>query len=217
MDYKDKSDNYFENARKDMLQFFPDNAERVLDIGCGNGAFGLILKQKYDVETWGIELVEEQGMQAQKVLDKVFIGACETYLNDLPENYFDAIFFNDVLEHLFNPYEVLAIIRNKLSSKGVVISSIPNVRHYKNFKQLFFKKNWDYQESGTMDFTHVRFFTVNSIPKMYREAGYKILLHKGTNRTKSLMPYLYNVPFLFTAMDIFYLQFVTVATKRNGE
>lgn len=214
MDYKDKSNDYFRNVRKDMLEFYPKGAKKVLDVGCGNGALGSIIKQQYGVEVWGIELVEEPAKQAEQVLDKVFIGHCEDFIEELPEGYFDAIFFNDVLEHLYHPHKVLAEIKSKLSPDGVVVSSIPNIRHYKSFKQLFFHKNWEYAESGTMDFTHLRFFTVKTIPKMFRDSGYEIILHKGTNRTKSLMPYIYNIPFLFTAMDIFYLQFVTIARKK---
>lgn len=214
MDYKDKADDYFENARKDMLQFFPEGAKKVLDVGCGNGSLGAILKEQYGVEVWGIELVEEPARQAQQVLDKVFIGPCEEFLDELPEDYFDVIFFNDVLEHLFNPYKVLSKVRSKLSSDGVVVSSIPNMRHYKAFKQLLFRKNWEYADSGTMDFTHLRFFTVKTIPKMFTDSGYEVVLHKGINRTKSLMPYIYNLPLFFTAMDIFYLQFVTIARKQ---
>ena len=65
-----------------------------------------------------------------------------------------------------------------------------------------------------MDFTHLRFFTSKSIQRMYKEAGYEIIHHKGINRTKSIRPYLYNLLMLFTAFDMFYVQFATIAKKK---
>lgn len=212
MDYENKSQKYYKNVRADMLEFFPPNAKMILDIGCGNGDLGAVLKRKYGAEVWGIELNKKPALQAKEKLDRVFIGPCEDFLDELPADYFDAIYCNDVLEHIFDPYDVLDRIKWKLSPNGVVISSIPNMRHYKTFKKLVLEKNWEYTESGIMDFTHLRFFTTKSIRKMYKDAGYDILIHKGINRTKSLMPYIYNIPLLFSAMDMFYLQYVTVAS-----
>ncbi|MFO7744175.1 MAG: methyltransferase domain-containing protein, partial [Psychroflexus sp.] len=107
MDYQNKKGKYYINQRTEMLEFFPPNAKTVLDVGCGEGSFAKQIKDLYHTETWGIEYMESHAKEAQKVLDKVFIGECEKFLEDLPDNYFDAIYFNDVLEHLFDPYMVL--------------------------------------------------------------------------------------------------------------
>jgi hypothetical protein len=65
-----------------------------------------------------------------------------------------------------------------------------------------------------MDFTHLKFYTQKSIRRLYEEAGYIVLTNEGINRTKSIKPYLYNIPFLFSQMDIFYLQYATVASVK---
>ncbi len=213
MDYDKKATDYFTHQRPEMLAFLPNGCKKILDIGCGEGIFAQQLKNREDAETWGIELMEIPGEKAKKVLDRVFIGPCENYLDDLPDNYFDAIYCNDVLEHLIDPYTVLAKLKNKLSDKGVVISSIPNIRYHDAFKKVWLQKNWEYEGHGIFDKTHMRFFTKKSIAKMYTDQGYTIISHKGVNRTRSLKPYIYNIPFLFTAMDMFYLQYATVARK----
>lgn len=215
MDYNNKADDYFNHERPEMLAFLPKGCKRVLDIGCGEGTFIKQVKDKHGAEVWGIELMEAPGREAEKILDKVFIGPCENFIEELPDNYFDAIYCNDVLEHLVDPYSVLATLKNKLSEKGVVISSIPNIRYHYAFKQVWLKKNWEYEGHGIFDKTHMRFFTKKSIAKMYTDHGYTILSHKGVNRTRSLKPYLYNIPFFFTAMDMFYLQYATVAQRAN--
>ncbi|WET03544.1 class I SAM-dependent methyltransferase [Flavobacterium sp. YJ01] len=213
MNYDNKPDSYYSKMRFEMLKYLPKDSLKILEIGCGNGCFGEFLKKENNREVWGIELMPEEGKEAEKVLDRVFIGKCEDFINDLPDNYFDAIYCNDVLEHLFDPYSLLKDLKSKLSNKGVVISSIPNIRYHNQFKMFLFSKNWKYQDHGIMDFTHMRFFTGKSIRRMYEDAGYLVKTHEGINKTKSLKPYLFNILFLCTQLDIFYLQYATVASK----
>lgn len=213
MNYQNKSENYYKNKRPEMQDLFPLQAKILLEVGCGEGELAFQLKEKYNIESWGVELMEQKAQEASSKLDNVIIGRIEDCLDKLPDNYFDVIYLNDVLEHLFDPKEVLINLRSKLSKDGVVISSIPNMRYYKILKQLIINKNWEYQEEGIMDFTHLKFYTSKSIKNLFLNAGYTISTHKGIRRTKSLRPYIYNIFLFFTAWDIFYLQFATVARK----
>ncbi|MCE2740283.1 MAG: class I SAM-dependent methyltransferase [Sphingobacteriales bacterium] len=215
MNYDNKPTGYYKAYRKEMLDFLPANAKTVLDIGCGNGALSAVLKEKYTIETWGIELMESEAEQAKEIMHKVYVGACENLIPQLPDAYFDAIYLNDVLEHLSNPNEVLKMLKPKLKETGVIISSIPNIRYHKAIIEIIFKKDFKYSESGILDFTHLRFFTSKSIQRMYTELGFEIISHKGINKSKSIKPYLYNLPMLFTAMDIFYPQFATVSKPKK--
>lgn len=213
MEYTNKSQKYYDNCRLEMQDLLPKNAKKVLDVGCGKGAMAFGLKEKYDVEVWGVEFMEEEAKIAKTRLDHVVESTIENSIHKLPDDYFDVIYFNDVLEHLVNPNKVLEIIKTKLCQEGVVISSIPNVRYHKVFQQYIFKKDWQYERAGVMDFTHLRFFTSKSIKNMYEKAGFKIIEHKGITKTKSIMPYFYNVLLLFTASDMFYAQFATIVKK----
>ncbi|WP_396175825.1 class I SAM-dependent methyltransferase [Flavobacterium sp.] len=211
--YENKPEGYYNNFRKEMLRYLPKDAKKVLDVGCGNGCFAEVIKNQNSAEVWGIELMEQEANLAKQVLDKVFIGPCENFIDSLPDNYFDVIYFNDVLEHLVDPYTVLKKMKSKLAADGVVISSIPNVRYHNSFIKVLVNKDWKYEPFGVMDFTHMRFFTEKSINRMYEEAGYTVKVSEGINKSKSLKPYLYNIPFLFTQLDIRYPQFATVASK----
>ncbi|MBT8304779.1 MAG: class I SAM-dependent methyltransferase [Bacteroidia bacterium] len=195
-----------------MLGFLPADAKTILDVGCGQGSFALVAKRRNSAEVWGIELMEDEARLAKPILDKVFVGPCEDHIEKLPENYFDTIFFNDVLEHLVDPYMVLRTIKSKLTPKGVIISSIPNMRYHSVLSKLIFQKDFEYAEHGVMDKTHLRFFTKKSIQRMYEDAGFRVIEHVGINKSRSLKPLLYNIPFLFNALDMYYPQYATMAT-----
>ena len=40
-------DNYYGSLRGDMLSFLPSGVKKVLDVGCGNGCFGEMVKNTY--------------------------------------------------------------------------------------------------------------------------------------------------------------------------
>ena len=214
MDYKNKPSGYYDNVRVEMLQYLPENAKFVLDVGCGDGSFSEIIKTQNKAEVWGIELMEIHGKKAQKKIDKVFIGPCENFIKELPDNFFDVIYFNDVLEHLVDPYVVIETLKSKLSEKGVIVSSLPNVRFFKTFMRVLINKDWMYEDYGVMDKTHLRFFTKKSIKRMYEELGFEVLTHVGINRSKSIKPYLFYFLTLFTQLDMQYVQFATVAKRK---
>jgi len=214
MDYENKTDQYYDNYRPEMLAFLPTDVSKILDVGCSNGGFGKSIKENRDVEIWGIEPMNDPATKARSVLDKVIENNIESAIKELPSNYFDVIYFNDVLEHLLDPYFVLETIKDKLKDGGVVISSIPNIRYFRNFFKLLFNKDFEYTLEGVMDKTHLRFFTTNSIKNMYSNAGYSIIKHQGINGSKSLKPKLFNILFGFKASDVRYSQFATVAKKK---
>ena len=212
MDYENKPEGYCNNFRYEMLKYLPVDAKTVIDIGCGDGSFAKVIKERTNAEVWGIEFMKEEALRAEKVLDKVYFGPCEDHLDQLPKHYFDVVYFNDVLEHLVDPYMVLDKIKIILKPGGIVISSIPNIRYHNALIKLLFNKEWEYKGSGVMDKTHLRFFTEKSILKMYERLDYKVEVHEGINKSRSLKPYLYNIPLLFTHLDICYPQYATVAS-----
>ncbi len=215
MDYNNKPGDYYSNDRQEMLNFLPKDAKKILDVGCGDGAFASIVKKMNDAEVWGIEYMNDEAKKAEKRLDKVFSGPCENFVDELPESYFDVVYFNDVLEHLVDPYIVLEKIKSKLSDNGIIISSIPSIRYHNVLIPLLLKRKFEYESFGVMDKTHMRFFTGRSIRNMYENLGYEIIEHHGINGSKSIKPFLYNIPLFFTAMDIRYPQYATVACLKK--
>lgn len=164
-------------ARNDILSLIPDNVSKLLDIGCSIGVLGEQIKQRNkNVEVNGVEFDEQMAEVAKKKFDKVIVGDIEdiNVTNVLLPNYFDCIIFADILEHLKNPWDILKNTANLLNDRGVVIASIPNVRHYSTIISLLFKGYWPYRERGIHDRTHLRFFTLRNIRELFQYANLNI-------------------------------------------
>lgn len=214
-----KPDSYYRGTRDEMLRFIPEDIGTVLEVGCADGNFGYRLKQRGAREVWGVEVVEAAGQRARQLLDRVLVGDIAGLIDQLPDAYFDLVVFNDVLEHMVDPFDVLARIRGKISPRGVVVSSIPNIRYYFTFHDLLVYGEWEYEESGILDSTHLRFFTYKSILKMYERLGYEVLRHEGINRMTE-QPRIYrlaNILLRRRLSDMQYIEFVTVARPMTAE
>lgn len=178
IDYYSKPSGYYSN-RQDMLSFVPSDAKFILDVGCGEGDFGLLLKRKLLAEVWGVEIFEKAAKIAMAKIDHVIVGDIEDQNIALPKNHFDCIIFNDCLEHLKDPWSVLGRIRGNLKDNGCVVASIPNIRYFPVMIDLIKNRQWCYVEAGILDKTHLRFFTINSIKDLFQSAGYCISRLEG--------------------------------------
>lgn len=207
-----ESINYYGLNRPEVASFVPLSIRSILDIGCAQGGFLKLIKERTGAETWGVEVVPEIADIARTNADNILIGKIENILDSLPDDYFDCITFNDVLEHLLEPQMVLEMVKPKLSKNGIIIASIPNVRYFYNLRDLLIYKEWEYKESGILDTTHFRFFTKKSIERMFKSANLYLLSQQGINATHTWKFRLFNMLTLGFFNDTKYMQFVCIAS-----
>lgn len=210
---KDNS-NYFNNARPEIVQFVPENIKTILDIGCSQGEFLKLVKLKTDAETWGVEINESIAELAKNNVDNIICGKIEDVIGTIPNQYFECICLNDVIEHLLNPKEVIELLIPKLKSDGIIIASIPNVRIIDNLYDLLVKKDWEYKEAGILDYTHLRFFTFKSMQRLFTSCGLQIILQKGINPTPSIKFRILNIITFGFFKDAQFWQFVNIVSLK---
>jgi len=185
----------------------------VLDIGCGEGETGYELKKQGKArEVIGIELVEKAGNRAKEKLDRVIVGDIEKLELPLAKEHFDYILMGDVLEHLIDPWSCLKRLKEYLKPGGSVIASIPNVNHWRVLKDLILYDKWEYVAAGTLDRTHLRFFTKKTIVRMFTECGYKII-YLGKNHSARLDVRLFDTLTLRRLERFLAVQYVVVGRK----
>lgn len=176
-----QQDVYSSNPRLECIPYVPKGVRSVLDVGCGRGGFGRSLRDTLgdDVRLVGVEPVESQAAIARvSGFDEVLVG----YFPDaLPSgDRFDLICFNDVLEHLVDPWTALRSAGSHLNPGGKILSAIPNVQYAPVVRDLL-RGNWNYVESGVLDVTHLRFFTRTSMYTLFQTCDYEIESISGAN------------------------------------
>lgn len=150
--------------------------KRVLELGSGPGAVTRLLKENgcrvtaLEVDEQAIALVREFCEQVyrcnlndtdwQKVL-----GAAEP---------FDVVVAADVFEHLYDPWTALERVPSLLASGGYAVVSLPHAGHNAVIGCLA-SGDLEYQPWGLLDKTHIRFFGVSNIQRLFEGAGLKII------------------------------------------
>jgi 2-polyprenyl-3-methyl-5-hydroxy-6-metoxy-1,4-benzoquinol methylase len=171
---------YPNNSRQEMTEFLPDRYETVLEIGCGTGGFKETLGE-YFKELYGVEPNDSAAKIARSKGYVVLTGPYEEIESQLPDNFFDLVICNDVIEHMTDHEKFLIQIKKKMKPNGVLVGSVPNIRNYSVLYDLIIKKQWQYTEDGILDRTHLRFFTEKSLRSCLENCGYNIEKLGGIN------------------------------------
>jgi SAM-dependent methyltransferase len=178
---------YAEDPRADIQPHLASLATplsgSVLDVGCGRGGFGPTLRAALGprARLVGLEAVPESaaiarvGHEFDEVVDGYFPDALAER-----DDRFDLICFNDVLEHIIDPWRILREARERLTPTGRVLAAIPNIGFAPAVVDLL-RGRWDYTDDGLLDRTHVRFFTRGTMVEMFERAGLAVELCQGMN------------------------------------
>jgi precorrin-6B methylase 2 len=172
---------YYNRVNPDLLRLMPPDARVVVEVGCGTGALSEAYRRiNPDVQYLGIEKVPEVAHNARENgrIDRVFVGdAAQVEPADLElsetDPSIDCLVFGDVLEHMVDPWTVLARLAQWVCKDGQVLACIPNVQHYSMLLNLL-RGKWEYQDEGLLDRTHLRFFTLDGMRDLFSQAGLQV-------------------------------------------
>jgi SAM-dependent methyltransferase len=162
-------------VRTDVSALVPASARRILDLGCSNGALGAHLKFLVpERAVTGVELDPAFAAEARTRLDAVVCGNLETLPIDevlAPRGPFDCVICADVLEHLRDPWALLPRVVSLLARDGVLIVSLPNIRHHSALFAIFVRGRFPRRPRGIFDAAHLRWFTWGDAVDMLAGAG----------------------------------------------
>lgn len=153
--------------------------DKVLDLGCGNGAPGRLMAKVYGCQILGVDLNPHQIDKAlncakvQKVDRLIKFKVCDVHELSLDEK-FDKIFFNETMCHWENKEVALKRIRKLLKKDGVLgfhdwlKGDKGDLNQAKgDFEGIYFENIW---------FQH----SLKETRDILEESGYKIIMAEDT-------------------------------------
>lgn len=161
---------YLQHApRVEKLKMILKNSDNLksifVDLGAGNGNFAKAVQEANifeeiiasDIADGCIQACENQGLQTKKCTIK-----------DFENSSIDCITFNDLIEHVFDPFDFLSDCYNKLTKNGILMLSTPNGEGF-DFKILKEKTE------NIVPPEHIQFFNPVSIKLLLSKIGFKVL------------------------------------------
>jgi len=154
-------------------EFFAERtgkAERVLDVGCGNGALAHDIAEQAGADVVGIDLSAEMLEQARARYSHPRVEyRVGDAMKDMPDGAFDVVVLSNVLEHLDERPALLRRIREQTRAKRFLIR-VP-----------LFERDWRVplkKELGVewrLDGDHKTEYTLESFADEMAEAGLEIV------------------------------------------
>ena len=165
------------------LQPYQKNSDRLLDIGCGDGAF-LEKARSKGWKPYGAEISLSAAKEAEKKGSTVFKGDLSKV--PLPPNYFGAITCLNVLEHLEDPFLALKKFYDTLCPNAVALIRVPNidwldaslVKFLRKLKYFLKQKPSGFSSTGLKNMfliQHLFYFSHGILQKMLIKTGFKVL------------------------------------------
>lgn len=164
-------DYYAGEDKTAIVGALPAGTGKLLDVGGGEGNFAALAKQHLQCEAHVVEMNAEAASIAATKVDRVWVG---DFLSLMIAERYDCITLLDVIEHTADPSDMLRRAAELLVPGGSIIASIPNIGHWTVVADLL-EGRWDYLPVGITCWTHLRFFTLQTIKDTFNDAGLEIL------------------------------------------
>ena len=155
----------------------------VLDIGCADGVFSKVIFNKSKADKYiGLDVIKtsidwaRHHWRYEKRM-KFIVG--DAHDLKFKSGTFSAVFAMEVLEHVVNPKKVLTEVKRILKKGGYGVFLVPS-------DSLLFRIVWFlwlhfYPRGWVWRDTHIQTYRNNYLPKVSREAGFKIEVDKKFN------------------------------------
>jgi methionine biosynthesis protein MetW len=158
------------NLRIDLASQVVQPGRRLLDIGCGDGVLGELLKARFsevagvDVSDPALAVAKQRGIATHRVnVDEVPLPFSDAY--------FDAVTCLDLIEHVFEPRVLVREIARVLMPGGSLYIAFPNMRYALRIKEIiagrFPKTSGDLEYS--YDGGHLHYYTPADVRALLQE------------------------------------------------
>ncbi len=157
-------------ARRDFLIAGVRPGERVLDVGCGEGAFSAALAAA-GARPVGIEVAEEPLRRARRLHPELALELVGAEL-PFPAASFDVAWAGEVLEHVADGSGLLDELRRVLRPRGRLLVTTPD--HPRRLvlglalRRAAFERHFDPRAD------HLRFFTARTLTLLLEDGGFSV-------------------------------------------
>lgn len=177
-------ENRFQNIAKsktfqNIVRIFSLDKKTVLDLGCSYGEFLV----NFGKGSTGITISQAEADYGKKYKGfDIRSGNIESENFSLQEKY-DAIFANNLLEHLYSPHTFLLKIKKYLKPAGILILGVPCMPKIVSLLRIN-------KFRGSLAGAHINFFTRDTLVKTVERSGWQPFAARGFHFENKIIDHL---------------------------
>lgn len=167
-----------------IQQFAPLDDRQVLDVGCGLGVYVQRFRD-FTPHAFGIDVDQERVTEGARMLPNLQVAASENL--PFPDNSFDVIVLNEVIEHVVDDARTIAECVRVLRPGGRVVIFAPNRQYLFETHGVYLGKryvfrlipfvNWLPNRLRNVFCPHVRAYTGGDMRRLFQGLSAKIVHH----------------------------------------
>ena len=158
----------------DTVASILEGGHRLLDVGCGDGAFSCYVRNRFK-EIHGVEIAKKAADVAKR--RGMIVGIMDLNSKHVPyrKGSFDVVTCLDVIEHVFDPISVLSEIHRVLRPRGQLVLTTPNIRYFRPLFKLIFKGVFPHTTTDSFVWGggHLHYFTRKDLEGLLRRATFR--------------------------------------------
>ena len=158
-----------------MIDFVNPNS-RILDFGCGEGAFSQRLKD------FGCHVdacdIDETSFKAN-VDHFINLDLNREHISDNFDCKYDVVVALEVIEHLENPWKFIRDMKSLLTPNGVIVLSTPNISNFASRLRFMMRGTFLSFEQASFNYGHITPIPSLQLEYIFKQCGLSILNKKA--------------------------------------
>ena len=168
----------FDRQRLNLLARHLATDELILQVDCGPGTLAEQLAEK-GAKVTATELSGEGARRARKRGVNITRANMDTGNLPFPDQSFQAVVCDSRMEHGVRFEHYLDEVVRVLQTGGKIVMSIPNIAHWR-CRWWLLRGRFPYVAGTPTDWTHIRFFTLWDMQRLWQERGIQIVVTDGS-------------------------------------
>jgi len=170
-----------------------------VDLGCGDGTLTRLLAERISAKiVWGVDINEQRLSLAARKGIRVIKADLNKDVLPIERESVDLVTAFEIIEHLYNPDNLISEVYRILKPSGHFVLSTPNLASWVNRLKLLLGRHPTYLDVSinmpSRSLGHIRLYTLEALRTLLESYGLKVVKLKGSSSS-------YKVPRIVRVID----------------